>query len=167
MRDMRACHQETFVADDCLAATCHGAGVDGRMFADDAIGADADGGILALIPKMLRRTAEHREGIDDGARTDRRSTIDNDMRFKLDAFRQRRAGRYAAPRPDGDAVGDRGSVFNDCSRMNSHKSVARPQAICASMAADVASATSLPLTVASPSNRQTGGRRCAVETLIS
>ncbi len=79
MGDMRASHQETFIADDSLAAAGDGAGVDGRVFADEAIGADPDGCILATVAKMLRRAAKDGERIDDCSCADRCSAVDDDV----------------------------------------------------------------------------------------
>ena len=58
MRDVRADHEKTFVADGGDAAVARGAGAHGHVLADIAIGADHELGRLALVAERLRRSAE-------------------------------------------------------------------------------------------------------------
>ncbi len=70
VRDVRADHQEAIGADRGRAAPARRAAMDGDVLADDAIRADLDGGLLALVAEVLRLAADDREARDARARAD-------------------------------------------------------------------------------------------------
>ncbi len=58
MGDMGADHQHAAIADHRDAAAGDGAGIGRRIFADDAVAANLQTGVLAAISDMLRRRAD-------------------------------------------------------------------------------------------------------------
>ena len=80
MRDMRADHEKTAVANFGDAAAVLGAGVHGDVFADIAIGADHQPGRPAAIAERLRRRTKRSKRMNDGARTDCGVAGEIDMR---------------------------------------------------------------------------------------
>src|ERR1044072_582795 len=74
VRDMRADHQEAAIADRRDPSSADSAGIDRDALADLAVRADDKPRRLALVVHRLRRRAERGEGIDRGARPDRRVT---------------------------------------------------------------------------------------------
>ena len=114
--------------------------------------------------RARRRAADRGEGMNARARADLRRPGEHGVGHDHDPGAELHLGPDDRIGADLDPGGELGALVDDRRRMDRHGPARRQPATWASIAAKVASATSLPSTKASPSNRQTGGRRCAVLT---
>ncbi len=92
-----------------------GRGVDGGVFADDAILADFDatGGHAKFELKILGGEAEHGVGIDSCARADFCGTVEADVADEVDACVESAMAADDAERADGDVVSEHGFGRDD------------------------------------------------------
>ena len=151
MGDMGRDHQEAIRPDPGLAPASRGAAVDGGVLADDAVGPDDDGGRLALVARVLRRSADRREGVERGAGADRRVAAHHDMRMDDDVVLEHHVALDDRIRSDADAGADPRAVLDDRRLVDVAHRRNYSSAISALI---VASATFTPPTIASALNFQ-------------
>ena len=86
VRHMGVGEEEAPIADDRLHGPVTCAGMHGDAFADDAIGADRQGGRLAGVFQILRSVADHGEREDLGAGADAGVACDDDVALQVAAI---------------------------------------------------------------------------------
>ena len=113
-------HQEDAVADDG-GDVGFGRGVDGRVFADEAMLSDFDatGGHAELELKILGGKAQAGVGVHSCARADFCGTVDADVADEVDASAERAVAADDAVRADDDVVSENGFGRDDCGGMDS------------------------------------------------
>src|SRR5215510_8641469 len=154
MADVAVVHEKPAVADARQPAALDRADVHGHALADGAAIADLKPRRLALVAQILRRTAERCKRRNHAIGADGGMSADADMRGERTALADHGIGADHAIRTDGGAVANYGAVLNSRSRIDLlHVSQSD------SIAPTSASATTCPLTLASPWNHHMALRR--------
>ncbi len=113
VRDVCAGHDEAVRPYDGRTAAARGAAVDGRVLANDAVRADDERGVLALVAEILCLAAKHGERRDPRPRADGRSAADHDVRVERDAILQRHLVADDGEGADSDVRTEARPVFDD------------------------------------------------------
>ena len=152
--DMGADHKKAAIADARYSAAVFGAGIHGDAFAQLAARADDEPRRAAAIMHRLRRRAERRERINDGAFADRRNAGDMNMGDEADAGFELDLRTDDAIRPDLHALVNARAVGDARGRIDRHL-------VLGQIAPTSASAISTPPTFASARYHHML-RRCAI-----
>ena len=118
MADMGIGEKSATVADHRLQPAAGRAGIHRHAFADQAVGADGQGRVLAAIFEVLRLMADRGERENARARADRGAAGDDDMRDSADALAEHDLAADMAERPDPDACAEPGAVLDDRGGVN-------------------------------------------------
>ncbi len=151
VRNVRAHHEQIAVADGGVSP--FRPAMDGDVLAKDVSVTDFETRRGAAgMPRRLRLSAYHGEGVDDGARADDRGTADEGMGMQNAARREDGVALDHRVRPDDDVVGKLRARVDDRAPMDSrHGYMVRATTLARSSAL----AQSVPSTDASPWNFQT------------
>ena len=118
MRHVTADHQETAFADLGQEAAAGGAGMQGRVLADDGALADDEAGRFALVLAVLRRQPDSGEGKDPRALADLGVAGDDYVTHQLDIVGQRHVGPDRAVGTDRHPLAEPGLGIDDRHRMD-------------------------------------------------
>ncbi len=152
MGDMHPDHEIPVVADPGRDTGLVGAAVHRHIFAQDIVAADVEARGFPLEPAVLRRLPQGNERMHHGAGADARLARHDHMGVQDDARLDRHLVVNAAIGTDLRIVGNYRTARHDGGAMDAAHVSSR------TMAAKSASATTLPATLATPSNFHTGPR---------
>src|SRR3546814_2313035 len=145
MGDVGGGHQEAVVAHP--GSLRAGAAVDGGVFTDEVARPELEPRRLAAVAAILRWLAQRGEGMHHRAGADRGMAGDDDVREQHDPGAKLDIATDAAIRTDRHALAQPSAGLDDGRRVDIWHNSSRI------IAAQVASATRLPSTLASPLNR--------------
>ncbi len=112
--DVAVGQERAAVADNGGHAAALGAGVHGDAFADQAVGADGEGGWLALVLQVLRLMADRGKRENARSGSDRRAAGNNCVADQLDSVAKGYHGADLAEGADAHAVAQPSAALDDC-----------------------------------------------------
>ena len=118
MRHVRRHHQEVAVADTCVAAPAFGATVNVDVLAKNIVRPDCQVGLFIVELEILRRNANHAEGIKTIVVANSRGPFENDVGVENAAIADGNAFTDSAERANADALAEAGAGMDDGCGMN-------------------------------------------------